>query len=123
ARPLRPTGVEKEFAFYLEGEGETAGARVQGRYALVVEEDARVTILDFKTGAVDQLEKAQERARKSLQLDIYALAHLRTTAPLPDRVELRFLESGLSAGKRPTLDEARATEDRIRKAADLIRSG
>jgi DNA helicase-2/ATP-dependent DNA helicase PcrA len=123
ASPLRPTGVEKEFAFYLEGEGEAAGTRVQGRYDLVVEEDGRVTILDFKTGAVDEAEKAAERARKSLQLDIYALAHLRTTARLPDRVELRFLESGLAAGKRPTLDEAGRTEERIREVSARIRSG
>ena len=79
ARPLRPTGVEKEFGFYLEGEDGTAGTRVQGRYDLVVEEDGRVTILDFKTGAVDDPKKAAERARKSLQLDMYALAHLRTS--------------------------------------------
>ena len=123
ARPLRPTGVEKEFAFYLDGDDGTAGTRVQGRYDLVVEEDGRITILDFKTGAVDDPEKAAERARKSLQLDIYALAHLRTTARLPDRVELRFLESGLAAGKRPTLDEAARTEQRIREVSALIRGG
>jgi DNA helicase-2/ATP-dependent DNA helicase PcrA len=123
AVPLRPTGVEKEFAFYLEGEGGAAGTRVQGRYDLVVEEDGRITILDFKTGAVDDPKKAAERAKNSLQLDIYALAHLRTTARLPDRVELRFLESGLSAGKRPTLDEAGATEERVRDVAARIRSG
>jgi DNA helicase-2/ATP-dependent DNA helicase PcrA len=123
ARPLRPTGVEKEFAFYLDGDDGTAGTRVQGRYDLVVEEDGRVTILDFKTGAVDDPKKAAERAQKSLQLDIYALAHLRTTARLPDRVELRFLESGLSAGKKPTLDEAARTEERIREVSALIRGG
>jgi ATP-dependent DNA helicase UvrD/PcrA len=123
AHPLRPTGVEKEFAFYLEGEAGDAGTRVQGRYDLVVEDEGRVTILDFKTGAVEDTKKAAERAQKSLQLDIYALAHLRTTARLPDRVELRFLESGLVAGKRPTLDEARRTEERIRQVATLVRSG
>jgi ATP-dependent DNA helicase UvrD/PcrA len=121
--PLHPTGVEKDFAFYLEGEGEAAGTRVQGRYDLVVEEDGRITILDFKTGAVDDPKKAEERAKHSLQLDIYALAHLRTTARLPDRVELRFLESGLTAGKRPTLDEAAETELRIRSVSGMIRAG
>jgi DNA helicase-2/ATP-dependent DNA helicase PcrA len=123
ARPLRPTGVEKEFAFYLEGDGGAAGTRVQGRYDLVVEEEGRITILDFKTGAVDDPRKAEERAKHSLQLDIYALAHLRTTARLPDRVELRFLESGLTAGKRPTVDEAARTEARVREVAGLIRAG
>ncbi len=115
ATPLYPSGVEKEFAFYVDRN------RVQGRYDLVVERDGRVEILDFKTSAVDDPEKAKEKARDSLQLDIYALAHLRTTGRLPDWVELRFLESGLSGGKKPTLEEAEAAEKRIREAAARIR--
>jgi len=115
ASPLAPTGVEQEFAFAVDR------TRVVGRYDLVVELGGRVTILDFKTGDVDDLERAQQRARESLQLDIYALAHLRNTGRLPDWVELRFLESGLAGGKRPTTDEAARTEARIRHIAGLIR--
>jgi DNA helicase-2/ATP-dependent DNA helicase PcrA len=95
---------------------------VVGRYDLVVERDGRATILDFKTGAVDDLDKAKERARESLQLDVYALAWLRTHGALPERVELRFLESGLSGGKRPTLEEAAATEELIRALSRRIRA-
>jgi DNA helicase-2/ATP-dependent DNA helicase PcrA len=113
--PLRPTKVEEEFAFYVDRN------RVQGRYDLVVERGGQVSILDFKTGAVDDPKKAQQKAKESLQLDLYALAHLRTAGRLPDWVELRFLESGLRAGKRPTAEEAAATEERIRAAAALIR--
>ncbi|HXB56763.1 MAG TPA: ATP-dependent DNA helicase [Vicinamibacteria bacterium] len=122
ADPLHPTGVEKDFAFYLEPEGGAPfWAKVAGRYDLVVEGAKGITILDFKTGAVGDQEKAQERARESLQLDIYALAHLRTTGRLPERVELRFLESGQRGGKTPTREEAAATEARIRASAALIR--
>ena len=64
---------------------------------------------------------AQKRADESLQLDIYALAHLRTKGRLPDRVELRFLESGLAAGRAPTGDDVFRTEERIRAAAEGIR--
>jgi ATP-dependent DNA helicase UvrD/PcrA len=96
--------------------------RVQGRYDLVFERDGLVTILDFKTGAVDDLREAQKRARESLQLDVYALAWLRTHGRLPERVELRFLESGLAGGKRPTLEEAAATEEVIRALAARIRA-
>jgi DNA helicase-2/ATP-dependent DNA helicase PcrA len=75
--------VEKEFAFYV---GRT---KVVGRYDLVVERNGELTILDFKTGAVDDQEKAEARVRESLQLDLYALAWLRSSGRLPDRVELR----------------------------------
>jgi DNA helicase-2/ATP-dependent DNA helicase PcrA len=115
ASPLAPTGVEQEFAFNVER------TRVVGRYDLVVERGGRVTILDFKTGDVDDLKRAQQRAIESLQLDIYALAHLKNTGRLPDWVELRFLESGLAGGKRPTPEEAARTETRIRDIAGLIR--
>ncbi len=114
--PLRPTGVEQDFAFYVDRN------RVQGRYDLVVEREGVVQILDFKTGAVDDPKVASQRAQESLQLDVYALAHLRIKGRLPDWVELRFLESGQRGGKRPTLAEATATEVAIRNTAGLIRS-
>jgi len=113
--PWNPTAVEQEFVFAIERN------RVQGRYDLVVEQDAHVTIVDFKTGDVREAKAAEKRARESLQLDLYALAHLRTKGRLPDRVELRFLETGLAAGKRPTLEDATKTEARVRVAADAIR--
>ncbi len=115
AQPWSPTAVEKEFAFYV---GRT---KVVGRYDLVVEENGEVTILDFKTGAVDDQEKAEARVRESLQLDLYALAWLRSSGRFPDRVELRFLESGLSAGRRPRLEEAERTEAIVAAAAARIR--
>ena len=115
ADPLRPTGVEQEFGFALGRD------RVVGRYDLVVERDGHVTILDFKTGDVEDAKQARERAARSLQLDIYALAHLRTRGRLPDRVELRFLESGLAAGRAPTPEESSRAEQRVREVAERIR--
>ena len=115
AAPLTPTAVEQDFAFWL---GDT---KVVGRYDLVVEEAGRVTLLDFKTGSVDDPQKADERARTSLQLDLYALAHLRTRGRLPDRVELRFLESGLVGGRQPTLDDASRTEAAVHEVASTLR--
>jgi DNA helicase-2/ATP-dependent DNA helicase PcrA len=115
ASPWSPTAVEQEFAFYLDRN------RIQGRYDLVLAREGRVTILDFKTGDVREEKAAQKRANESLQLDIYALAHLRTQGRLPDRVELRFLESGLTAGRAPTQEEAGRTEERIRAVAASIR--
>ncbi len=113
--PWAPTAVEEEFAFFLERN------RVQGRYDLVIEREGEIAIVDFKTGDVRDPKAAQKRAAESLQLDIYALAHLKTRGRLPDRVELRFLESGLAAGRTPTAAEAQRTADRVRAAAAAIR--
>ena len=114
-QPWHPVAVEEEFAFPLERN------RVQGRYDLVLEEAGETTIVDFKTGDVRDAKAAERRARESLQLDIYALAHLRTKGRLPGRVELRFLETGLVGSRRPTPQEATATEARISAAASAIR--
>jgi DNA helicase-2/ATP-dependent DNA helicase PcrA len=116
AAPLHPTAVEEDFAFYA---GDT---KVVGRYDLVVEDAGRVTLLDFKTGAVDDPKKAQERAAESVQLDLYALAFLRTRGRLPDWVELRFLETGLSGGRRPTVERAEAMEAQVREVASAVRA-
>jgi DNA helicase-2/ATP-dependent DNA helicase PcrA len=115
ARPWRPVAVERDFAFLLER------SRIQGRYDLVMEDAGETTIIDFKTGDVRDQKAADRRARESLQLDLYALAWLRTTGRLPERVELRFLETGLASSRRPTPVEATATEARIRAAASAIR--
>ncbi|MBN2369255.1 MAG: ATP-dependent helicase [Vicinamibacteria bacterium] len=114
-RPLSPTGVEQEFTFFVDRN------KIMGRYDLVVEDASGARILDFKTGAVDDMKKARERARDSLQLDIYALAYLRLTGRLPDWVELRFVETGVSGGKKPTLEQATATEALIRDVAARLR--
>jgi DNA helicase-2/ATP-dependent DNA helicase PcrA len=115
AFPLNPTGVEEEFVFWVDR------TRVQGRYDLVVQRDGRVTILDFKTGDVHEAEEARRRAKESLQLDVYALAHLRTRGRLPETVELRFLEAGLVGRREPTVAEAARTEEAIRETAASIR--
>ena len=113
--PWTPTAVEQEFAFTLERN------RVQGRYDLVIESAGAVTIVDFKTGDVRDSKAAEKRAAESLQLDIYALAHLKTRGRLPDRVELRFLESGPRGRPAAHAAEAEQTAERIRAAAAAIR--
>jgi ATP-dependent DNA helicase UvrD/PcrA len=113
--PWRPLAVEQEFAFTLERN------RIQGRYDLVLESAGETAVVDFKTGDVRDQKAADRRARESLQLDIYALAQLKTQGRLPDKVELRFLESDLVASRRPTEADALATETRIHAAATAIR--
>jgi len=83
----------------------------------------RVTITDYKSSDVRDPARARQRARDSLQLQIYAMAYEAQTGRLPDAVALHFLDSGI-VGTAPIdpkrLDRARA---RIRVAAAGIRAG
>jgi DNA helicase II / ATP-dependent DNA helicase PcrA len=82
----------------------------------------RVTITDYKSSDVRDPAKAKERARESLQLQIYAMAYQAETGRLPDALQLWFLESGLVG--RVDVDEKRLERARasIRRAAAGIRA-
>jgi DNA helicase-2/ATP-dependent DNA helicase PcrA len=55
----------------------------------------RVTITDYKSGDGRDPAKARQRARESLQLQIYAMGYEALTGRLPDYLQLHFLDSGL----------------------------
>ena len=141
-----PAYVEREFSFSLDGD------RIRGRMDRVDIErlpaneteardtaeaeqlaDAvapalpglhpeRVTITDYKSSDVRDPVRARERARESLQLQIYAMAYQAETGRLPDALQLWFLESGLVG--RVEVDEKRLVRAResIRRAAGGIRA-
>ena len=140
-----PTYVEREFAFDIDGD------RVRGRWDRVDIESAsaerpspidaasptadvvsptlglmgreRVTITDYKTSDVRDPAKAKQRARDSLQLQIYAMGYEAMTGRLPDQVALHFLDSGL-VGK-VDVDPKRVAKARARisEVATGIRAG
>jgi DNA helicase-2/ATP-dependent DNA helicase PcrA len=82
----------------------------------------RVTITDYKSSDVRDPSRARDRARDSLQLQIYAMAYEAETGHLPDHLQLWFLESGLVG--RVEIDPKRLEKAResIRKAATGIRA-
>jgi DNA helicase-2/ATP-dependent DNA helicase PcrA len=112
-----PTYVEREFSFALGGD------RIRGRWdrvdiepltgeAEAVTGDAtpsadhvtptlgimgreHVTITDYKSSDLRDPARARQRARESLQLQIYAMGYEALTGRLPDQVALHFLDSGL----------------------------
>jgi ATP-dependent DNA helicase UvrD/PcrA len=114
-----PAYVEREFSFSLDGD------RVRGRWDRVDIEPAtdgeavasdgpegaahadtvsptlgltgreRVTITDYKSSDVRDPARARQRARDSLQLQIYAMGYEALTGRLPDYLQLHFLDSGL----------------------------
>ena len=82
----------------------------------------RVTITDYKSSDVRDPARARERARESLQLQIYAMAWEAETGRLPAALQLWFLESGLVG--RVDVDEKRLQKAResVRRAARGIRA-
>jgi DNA helicase-2/ATP-dependent DNA helicase PcrA len=81
-----------------------------------------VTITDYKSSDVRDPVVAKQRARESLQLQIYAMAYEAMTGRLPDAVQLHFLDSGLIG--RVELEPARLEKARqkIATAAAGIRA-
>lgn len=116
--PARPTAVEQEFTVAFGPD------RIHGRYDRVDrDEDGRVVITDYKSSDVRDLATANRRARESLQLAIYALAHEAQTGILPDEVALHFLESGLIGRTEPTEKRLAAAQAKLTQAAEGIRAG
>ncbi len=82
-----------------------------------------MVITDYKSSDVRDLTTANRRARESLQLSMYALAHEAQTGALPDELALHFLESGLVGRTEPTEKRLAAAQDKIAYAAEGIREG
>ena len=82
----------------------------------------RVTITDYKSSDVRDPAKARQRARDSLQLQIYAMGYEAMTGRLPDAVALHFLDSGLVG--RVDVDPKRLAKarEKIAKAAEGMRA-
>jgi len=115
-KKLLPTAVEKEFRFVLEKD------KIIGRWDLVYETREEVIVADVKTSEIRTQERADERTKESLQLSIYALAYQKVFGRLPDRVELRFLESGLLGRGTRTEEDLGKTMGRIKEASRGIRA-
>jgi DNA helicase-2/ATP-dependent DNA helicase PcrA len=112
----KPTWVEKEFGFTLGPD------RVRGRFDRVDEDLLGATIVDYKTGEVAKQKIADRRAAESLQLKIYALAWREMTGALPQRVELRFLESHAVGRHTPMQDDVEEAIREVKAAAAGIRA-
>lgn len=111
-----PTSVEKEFGFALDRD------RVTGRWDRLDIRGEEVVIVDYKSSDVRQPKEATRRARESLQLSIYALAYRQMYGEIPTRVELYFLETGLTGVAQKTEGEIQETAEIIKEVAAGIRA-
>ena len=81
-----------------------------------------VTITDYKSSDVRDPAKARQRARESLQLQIYAMAYEAMSGRLPDAVQLHFLDSGLVGRALPDAGRLERARGQIASAAAGIRA-
>jgi len=116
--PARPVAVEQEFTVGIGPD------RLRGRYDRVDRDDAgRTVITDYKSSDVRDLTTANRRAKESLQLSIYALAHEAEHGSLPDELALYFLESGIVGRAEPTEKRLAKAQESLATVADGIRAG
>jgi DNA helicase-2/ATP-dependent DNA helicase PcrA len=116
AEGLKPTWVEKEFGFALGPD------RVRGRYDRVDEDLLGAVIIDYKTSEVTRQKDADRRVAENLQLKMYALAWREMTGSLPQRVELRFIDTSVVGRHVPTEADLAEAIEAVKAAAAGIRA-
>jgi DNA helicase-2/ATP-dependent DNA helicase PcrA len=89
-QPEQPTLIEEKFKFPL------GDLRVVGRWDRVDVAGEDAVIIDYKSSDIREQAVADRRTRDSLQMLVYALAWRELHGRLPARVELRFLDTGLT---------------------------
>jgi len=128
--------VEKKFKFEISCESSQISANsreyqnktdyniiVEGRIDIIEKLSGGGTrIIDFKTSDVDNKEKAERRARDSIQLAIYALAMQEIEGEVPEEIGLFFLGSGILGLIRPTEKLIKDAQEKIIKVARGIRA-
>ncbi|MBN3033616.1 MAG: ATP-dependent helicase [Candidatus Saganbacteria bacterium] len=121
-RGREPLLVEEEFTI-LEDKTQIKGRIDLVEKSKVKSQKSKIYIVDFKSSEVTEQEKADKRAKESLQLDIYALAWQRRHGRLPDAVELYFIDTGLVGSARPAEKALAKAWREIKKVAAGIRAG
>jgi DNA helicase-2/ATP-dependent DNA helicase PcrA len=94
---------------------------IRGRWDRVDEKEGKVYIIDYKTSEVSKHKDANQRAKKSVQLGIYALVWKEKYGKLPHRVELHFIENDLIGSVEKTESDLAKTWDKIKKVEQGIR--
>ncbi len=116
--PAHPIAVEQDFTVAFGPD------RLRGRYDRIDRDEAgRTVITDYKSSDVRDLATANRRARESLQLSIYALAHEAQQGALPDELALHFLESGIVGRVEPSEKRLARAQEKLTAAAEGIRAG
>jgi DNA helicase-2/ATP-dependent DNA helicase PcrA len=113
----RPDFLERPFRW------QERGLRFSGRFDRIDFEPSGPVIIDFKTGEAPTQKDADRAAAESLQMDVYALSFLKTEGTLPFESRLHFLESDLIGRAVKGEKDLRRAGEKIREAAEGVRSG
>jgi DNA helicase-2/ATP-dependent DNA helicase PcrA len=114
--PEQPSLIEERFKLQLED------VLLVGRWDRVDRRGDEVVIIDYKSSDVQDQASADRRARESLQMLFYTLAWSELHGTLPTRVELRFLETGVTGRAQFTDEDLDRARTLLRDAAQGIRS-
>jgi len=115
-QPEQPSLLEEKFSFHLDD------FVVVGRWDRVDGDQDEAVIIDYKSSDITDQAQANRRTRESLQMAIYALAWRVIHGRLPVRLELRFLETGVTGKAVFTEEDLEKTKERLREADRGIRS-
>jgi len=119
ASGVQPLAVETDFKFKVNGDV------VIGRWDRIDERPQGIVLVDYKSSDVDEEEKAEERAKKSLregQLGLYALAYFESRRVKPASVELQFVDSGVTGAADVEDKHLERARERVSEAAAGIRA-
>jgi DNA helicase-2/ATP-dependent DNA helicase PcrA len=95
--------------------------RVRGRFDRVDEDLLGAVVIDYKTSEVARQRDADRRTVENLQLKMYALGWREMTGRLPQRVELRFVETNVVGRHIPTAGDVEEAIASVNAAARGIR--
>ena len=112
-----PIAIERPFRFRLGQD------QIVGRVDRLDRSPDGVVITDYKSSDVREQKRADTKARDSLQLQVYALAHEAEAGQLPARVQLHFLDGGVVGAATPDAERLAKAKQTLATAADGIRSG
>jgi len=115
--PAETIAVERPFVFNLDG------LSIRGRMDRVDRTKDGAVIVDYKSSDVRDQKKANERARDSLQLQVYAMAQEAESGSLPHEVQLHFLDSGVVGAVQPDPARLERSRTKLVAAAQGIRDG
>ncbi|MDP8234035.1 MAG: ATP-dependent DNA helicase [Candidatus Saelkia tenebricola] len=110
-----PDYVEQDFVFLIDRD------RISGRWDRIDTSGGKIRIIDYKTSKVQDQQKADKKAKGSLQLGIYALAYKNIHGIIPDWVELHFIDSDLIGRTQFNDVDLTKVKNRINEASLGIR--